>query len=120
MKKRKDQKAAIAVSGAWWLWNLFIPARAIGYGRAAQRDERNGFPYTAAVEWRNAAELFAPHTLAAAYCWRQWERIMRLPRRLAEPAWVPSHQKFYAARGKELGATLSSTSILRTATAIHA
>jgi hypothetical protein len=51
---------------------------------AAKHDEDSGFPYTAAMEWRNAAELFSLQILGE-YCWRQWERIMRLPRRLAEP-----------------------------------
>jgi hypothetical protein len=37
------------------------------------------------MEWRKAAELFAPNTRAAEYSWRKWERIMHLPRRLAEP-----------------------------------
>lgn len=43
------------------------------------------FPYTAAMECRRAAELFGAKTLFAEYCWRQWERIMRLPRRFAVP-----------------------------------
>lgn len=117
MKKGKDQKVAIAASGAWWLWNFFIPVRAIGYGRAAYRDECNGFPYTAAVEWRNAAELFAPYTLAAAYCWRQWERIMGLPRHLAEPAWVSSSpadlmaEQYKRARPGDLRDTMIAASL---------
>jgi hypothetical protein len=37
------------------------------------------------VEWRHAAELFGMDTIAAVYCWHQWERIMQLPRRLAGP-----------------------------------
>ena len=57
--------------------------KAVYYVRAAQKDERNGFRYTAAMEWQLAAGLFASNTLAAEYCWRQWERIMHLPRRLA-------------------------------------
>jgi hypothetical protein len=61
-------------------------ARAFRCSRVAQREERNGFPYTAAMEWRHAAELSAPDTRAVEYCWREWERIMQLPRRLAEPA----------------------------------
>jgi hypothetical protein len=74
-----------ATAAAWWLSHVVVPAKAIHYGRAAERDERNGFPYTAAMEWRNAAQLFAAETRAAEYCWRRWERIMHLPRRLAEP-----------------------------------
>jgi hypothetical protein len=60
-------------------------AKAAHHVRAAQKDERNGFRYTAAMEWQLAAGLFASNTLAAEYCWWQWERIVRLPRRLAGP-----------------------------------
>jgi len=52
---------------------------------AARQDEKNGFPFTAAVEWHEAAELLAPITPMSDRCWREWERIMRLPRRLAGP-----------------------------------
>jgi hypothetical protein len=76
---------AIAAVGAWWLSTIVVPAKAFQYGCAAERDERKGFPYTAAMQWRKAAELFAPNTRAAEYSWRQWERIMQLPRRLAKP-----------------------------------
>jgi hypothetical protein len=55
------------------------------YCRAALRDERLGFPCTAAMEWRTAAELFPPQGLLAECCWREWERIMCLPRRCAVP-----------------------------------
>src|SRR5262249_7122417 len=65
-----------------------ILAKAFHFIRAARRDERNGFPYTAAMEWRNAAELLALNTRAVEYCWREWERIMQLPRRLAGPVSV--------------------------------
>jgi hypothetical protein len=83
MKFRDHHKLAIATVGAWWLTNVVPPAKAFHYGRAALRDERNGFPYTAALEWHKAAELVASKTRAAEYCWLQWERIMHLPRRLA-------------------------------------
>jgi hypothetical protein len=69
--------------GLLWTVNL---AKAFLYTREAQREERNGFPYTAALKWRNAAELFAADTRAVDYCWSEWERIMQLPRRLAGPA----------------------------------
>jgi hypothetical protein len=75
MISRKDHNLAIAT----------IPARALYYRCAAQRDERNGFPHTAAMKWRYAAELYSPNTEASEYCWEQWERIMHLPRRLAGP-----------------------------------
>ncbi len=64
------------------------PAEAFHCSRAAQREERNGFKYTAAMKWRNAAGLFAPDTRAVEYCWHEWERIMQLPRRLAGPAFA--------------------------------
>jgi len=85
VKNRKATRLATATIGRWWLRSMVLPVKAFHYCREAQRDERNGFPYTAAMEWRNAAELFAPDTLAAEYCWGQWERIMHLPRWLAQP-----------------------------------
>jgi hypothetical protein len=66
-----------AVAAGWKL--------ALGYYRAAQRDEKNGFPFTAAMEWRQAAELFRFVPMARQCCWGEWERIMHLPRRLAAP-----------------------------------
>jgi hypothetical protein len=68
-----------------WRPNL---ARACRCRRDARREERNGFPYTAAMKWRDAAKLFAPDTRAVEYCWSEWERIMQLPRRLAGQACV--------------------------------
>jgi hypothetical protein len=61
----------------------FLPAKSVHYVCAAQRDERNGFPYTAAMEWRHAAELMGTNTLLGEYCLWQWERIMHLSRRPA-------------------------------------
>jgi hypothetical protein len=84
MKNRKAKKLAMTTIGVWWLRNSVL-VKALHLRRAAQRDERHGFLYTAATEWRYAAELFGPNTLPSEYCWRQWERIMLLPRRLAEP-----------------------------------
>ena len=52
---------------------------------AAQQDEKNGFPFTAAMGWRKAAELFVLITSMFDLCWVEWERIMRLPRQLAGP-----------------------------------
>jgi hypothetical protein len=68
-----------------WRPNL---AKAYHCTRDARREERNGFPYTAALKWRDAAELFAPDTRAVEYCWCEWERIMQLPQRLAGPAFA--------------------------------
>ena len=59
---------------------------AMRYCLAAQRDEKNGFPFTAATEWRKAAELLPLSTPMSERCWLEWERIMRLPRHLAIPA----------------------------------
>jgi hypothetical protein len=63
----------------------FSSAIAMRYSLTAQRDEKNGFPFTAAMGWRKAAELLAPITPMSDRCWREWERIMRLPRHLAGP-----------------------------------
>ena len=84
MKSRNNQTPAIRVS-AHSLANLAVFVKAVHYARTAQEDERNRFPYTAAMEWNHAADLFGTTTSAADYCWRQWERIMHLPRRLAGP-----------------------------------
>ena len=92
MKDRKTEKLAITTIGAWWLRNIVGPAKAFHLSRAAQRDEHHGLPCTAAMEWRRAAELFAPGTLVSEYCWGQWERIMHLPRRLAGPIGSPPIQ----------------------------
>ncbi len=59
---------------------------AIQYCRAAQRDEKNSFPFTAAMEWHKAALLFAPMAPSLAdRCWQEWERIVKIPRSLAGP-----------------------------------
>jgi hypothetical protein len=58
---------------------------AVGYWRAAERDEKNGFPFTAAMEWHKAAELFILIPKVSDRCWQQWERIVHLPRRFARP-----------------------------------
>jgi hypothetical protein len=55
------------------------------YRRAAVRDEKDGFPFTSAMEWRKAAELFSIIPQISDGCWHEWERITRLPRRLARP-----------------------------------
>jgi hypothetical protein len=53
------------------------------YHKLARREEKQGHPFTAAIEWRKAAELFLEDESLAERCWREWERIMKLPRRLA-------------------------------------
>lgn len=51
----------------------------------ARRDEKKRFLFTAAMEWREAARLCAPIRVLADRCWREWERIMQLPRQMAAP-----------------------------------
>jgi hypothetical protein len=85
MKCRHNRRLVIAASGAQWFANVTGVAKAVHYVRAAKKDERNGFRYTAAMEWQFAAGLFGSNMLAAEYSWRQWERILHLPRRLAGP-----------------------------------
>jgi hypothetical protein len=65
------------------------PILALRYCRAALRDEHNGFPFTAAMEWRRAAELSSCVSLLANRYWQQWERIMHVSRHIAEPIGVP-------------------------------
>lgn len=91
MKNRKLERLVLAKIGGWWMRVATVLAKALHYDRAAQRDERNGFPCTAAMEWRHAAELFESGNLAADYCWGQWERIMHLPRQLAVPVSSSRH-----------------------------
>lgn len=55
------------------------------YWRAAEQDERNGFPFTAAMEWHRAAQCFHSVSFVSEYCWREWERIVHLPRQFANP-----------------------------------
>jgi len=61
----------------------FSSMMAVRYCLAAERDGKDGFPLAAAMEWRKAAELLGPNAHASDRCWREWERIMHLPRRLA-------------------------------------
>ena len=84
MKSSATRNWGIANRCASWIRNIVAP-KAFHYVWAAYRDELNGFPYTAAMEWREAAALLLPISLTAEYCWRQWERIMRLPRQKAMP-----------------------------------
>jgi hypothetical protein len=87
MKTARKLGRSISAAIVWrrWIAAVSSPAIAVACCRAAQRDERNGYTFTAAMEWRKAAQLLAPIPVGAELCWRQWERIMRLPRRLAEP-----------------------------------
>jgi hypothetical protein len=77
-----------AVAGAAWtrlLAAINMPIEAFACCRAAQCDEKNGFEFTAAMEWRKAAQHLAGISTASEFCWKRWERIMHLPRRLANP-----------------------------------
>ena len=86
MKSRWDCMITMANTGERWFSHVAALAGALAYGFAAVRDEHNRFEYTAAMEWRDAAQLVSPaSSWAGELCWRQWERIMQLPRRLAQP-----------------------------------
>lgn len=67
-----------------WL-KIAGPLLAMRLRRNARKDEKNGTPFTAAMEWREAARLCAPINVLADRCWREWERIMHLPRQMAAP-----------------------------------
>ena len=79
MKNRIYVRSALRLAG------LILALR---YRRAAQRDENNGFSFTAAMEWRRAAELSSWITPLANRYGREWERITHLSRRLAVPIGV--------------------------------
>jgi hypothetical protein len=74
---------------SWKLQRLFAPAvttiLVLRFCVAARHDEKNGFLFTAAMEWHKAADLSASVAPIADRCWRNWERIVRLPRHLAQP-----------------------------------
>jgi hypothetical protein len=84
LRGRKNRKLSLAGLGAYCVANVAVLAKALQYACAAQRDERNHFPYTAAMEWRLAAEFFGSNTFAAEYCWRHWEALMHLPHGLSK------------------------------------
>jgi hypothetical protein len=86
---KPDRNAAALVACQRFVAAISSPVLAIAYCHAAQRDEKNGFPFTAAMEWRKAAELLNSIPAAADRCWRHWERLMQLPRRLADPIGGP-------------------------------
>jgi hypothetical protein len=74
---------------------------------AAQRDEKNGFRFTAAMEWHKAALLFVPTSTLAELCWRKWERIVHLPRHMAEP--IRDQQPSYVRASERSFAVCSSS-----------
>ena len=85
MTSRNNHRLAMAAVSARCLAHIAALRKAVHYVCAAHRDEQNDFPYAAALEWRKAADLFGCDTPVAEYCWRQWERIVQLPRWLAGP-----------------------------------
>jgi hypothetical protein len=89
LRSRRNYKLSLAGLSACCVANVAVIAKGLRYIRAAQKDEKNNFPYTAAMEWRLAAEFFGAHTLAAEYCWRHWESIMRLSHRFNDPIGDP-------------------------------
>jgi hypothetical protein len=87
--KPKSSVVRLAIDWRYVMALVSGPMIGIAYCHAAQRDERNGYANTAALEWRRAAELMTLIPPAADRCWLQWERIMHLPRRLAGPIGAP-------------------------------
>jgi hypothetical protein len=85
MRSHQRQMQAVAAVAAQYITGVALTAEFLRYACAALRDERNGYQYTAAIQWRRAAELFVLNTAPEEYCWRQWERIMRVPRKFAVP-----------------------------------
>ena len=85
MRGHQHQKQAVAAVAAEYITGIALTAEFVRYACSALQDEHRGFRYTAATQWRHAADLFGLNTLAAEYCWRQWERIMHLPRKFAVP-----------------------------------
>jgi hypothetical protein len=62
MKSHRHERLALPKIGGWWMRAVAVLAKALHYGRAAQRDERKGFPYTVAMEWP-----MQPHSLNPDY-----------------------------------------------------
>jgi hypothetical protein len=85
MRSHRHEIHVAAAVAAQYIAGAAATSQAIHCACAAHRDESKGFVYTAAIQWRRAADLFGLNTLAVEYCWRQWERIMRLPRKFAVP-----------------------------------
>jgi hypothetical protein len=98
MRSRHNHTLAIAAVSGRCLARIAVQQKAVHYACAAHGDERNDFPYAAATEWRKAAELFGSDTSVAEYCWRPWERIVQLPRRLAGP--ISDSLRFVLADGE--------------------
>jgi hypothetical protein len=90
MRSYQQKMQAVAAAAAEYIAGIAVTTQFLRYARAAHRDERNGFRYSAAIQWRRAADLFGSNRFAVEYCWQQWERIMRVPRRLAVPISDPT------------------------------
>jgi hypothetical protein len=110
MKRRVKLGTSAMAAVAWirLLAAIAAPVEAIACCRDAQHDERNGFEFTAAMEWRNAAQHLEGIPWAPEFCWTQWERIMRLPRRLANPIVDDTSAPFLAERHAEVRGLLAA------------
>lgn len=93
--------------------------RGRAYCKAAEEDERNGFPFSAAMEWHKAAACFGSQSLVSDRCWQEWERIMQIPRALAsavvdiEEAAPPSRTKQTAGHAASRFGSRSLFSVLK-------
>jgi hypothetical protein len=61
------------------------PNKSSTYGAAAREQEQQGFIFTAAFLYRKAAETSSTPDESATY-WREWERLTRLDRKMANPS----------------------------------
>jgi hypothetical protein len=87
MKKHREDKRKITLENIDALDLILRIDRfsiAADLHSSATREEKQGHPLTAAMQWRRAAGLFIDEFLSEC-CWREWERIMKLPRALAQP-----------------------------------
>jgi 2-haloacid dehalogenase len=88
IENARERQLVTDQPGMWRVLILAGPILALPCRRAALRDENNGFPFTAAMQWRKAAEMSSWIAPLAIRYWREWERIMQVPRGLAEPIGV--------------------------------
>ncbi len=88
MKRFNRQTPVVATIGAWWLSNIILHAKAFHYGCAAYREEQNGFPIHGGDGVAQGGRTVITEHASGRVLRRQWERIMRLPRRLARPVGV--------------------------------
>jgi hypothetical protein len=94
MKNRKHEKLVLAKIGGWWMRAAVVLAKAVHYFiTSAPRSGTSATVFLTRPLWSGgrAAELFESASLAADYCWGQWERITHLPRQLAVPVSSSRH-----------------------------